>query len=231
MDTDATAPAGQATTRSPAEPESAAAAPEAPGWVEWATVILLSVTTILAAWSAFQASKWSGLMSISFSEANGARIEAARQDGDANRRISVQVGLFSQWIQARATGETEQAEYLVSVFPEPLATAFDAWWATDPANDPEAPRTPFEMPEYAVPEQSAAAAADQRAESEFAEALANNQRADNYTLLAVLFAAVLFFAALSGRARTLPIRYALLGLGMVLFLAAAGLLIAYPKVV
>ena len=208
-----------------------AGASEAPGWIEWATVVLLSVTTIMAAWSAFQASKWSGLMSISFSQATTARIEAARLDGDANRRISVQVGVFSQWIQARATEETEQAEYLVSVFPEPLATAFDAWLATDPANNPEGPRTPFEMPQYQLPEQAEAQAADQRADAKFTEALANNQRGDNYTLLAVLFAAVLFFAALSSRAKAPPIRYAFLGLGTILFVAAAGLLIAFPKVI
>ena len=39
----------------------------------------------------------------------------------------------------------------------------------------------------------------QRADSRFADALRNNQRADNYTILTVIFALVLFFAAASTR--------------------------------
>ena len=63
-------------------------------------VLLLSVTAILAAWTGFQASKWGGAMSISFAEASSARIQAARLDGDANRRQTIQVQLFTQWLQA-----------------------------------------------------------------------------------------------------------------------------------
>ena len=67
----------------------------------------------------------------------------------------------------------------------------------------EEPTTgPFKMKEYVPPGTTEAAAADQRADSRFADALRNNQRADNYTILTVFFALVLFFAAAStGRPR------------------------------
>jgi hypothetical protein len=39
-----------------------------------------------APWTGFQASKWSGAMSISFSQASTARIEATRLEGVANRK-------------------------------------------------------------------------------------------------------------------------------------------------
>ena len=68
-------------------------------------VILLSITAILTAWTAFQSSKWGGAMSISFAQASTARIEAARYDGLANRMTSVQVTLFTQWSQADAEGD------------------------------------------------------------------------------------------------------------------------------
>ena len=43
-----------------------------PDWREMIAVVLLTVTAIVTAWSGFQASKWSGAMSISFSQASKA---------------------------------------------------------------------------------------------------------------------------------------------------------------
>ncbi|HYN57000.1 MAG TPA: hypothetical protein VES03_07365 [Motilibacterales bacterium] len=201
------------------------------GWRDWLVVIVLSVTTILAAWSAFQASKWSGMMSISFSQASSARIEASRLDGDADRVASIQVGLFSQWVRAFADGSQREIEYLQSVFPEPLATAFRAWEAADPQANADVPRTPFAMPEYQIPAEAEAAAADARADAKFTDALAFNQRSDNYTVLTVLFAAVLFFASLTGRARRRTIQNTFLGMALVLLIAASAFLISFPKLV
>lgn len=201
------------------------------GVVDWVVVVLLSVTTILAAWSAFQSSKWSGMMSISFSQASTARIEASRLDGDANRVATIQVGLFSQWVRAFGAGDEREADYLVSVFPEPLATAFTAWEAADPQAHPDVPRTPFAMPEYAIPQEAQAEAADARADAKFAQALTFNQRSDNYTVLTVLFAAVLFFGSLAGRARRRSVQNAFLGMAGLLLLTAVGFLVSFPVLV
>jgi hypothetical protein len=204
---------------------------ERPGFRDWVVVIILSLTTILAAWSAFQSSKWSGMMSISFSQASSARIEASRLDGDANRVATIQVGLFTQWVRAFAAGDEREATYLVGVFPEPLGAAFAAWEAADPKANPEVPRTPFGMPEYAIPSEAEAKAADARADAKFADALAFNQRSDNYTVLTVLFAAVLFFGSLTGRARRRSIQNVFLGMAITLLLVAGAFLISFPKLI
>ena len=201
------------------------------GWRDWTVVIVLSVTTILAAWSAFQASKWSGMMSISFSQASTARIEASRLDGDANRVASIQVGLFTQWVRAFADGDDRETQYLESVFPEPLATAFQAWKAADPQANPDVPRTPFAMPEYRIPAEAQALAADARADGKFTDALAFNQRSDNYTILTVLFAAVLFFGSLTARARRRSVQHVFLGMAIVLLVSATAFLVSFPKLV
>ncbi|HEY7859021.1 MAG TPA: hypothetical protein VIC82_11035 [Candidatus Nanopelagicales bacterium] len=200
-------------------------------WRELVAVVLLSITTILTAWSGFQASKWGGAMSISFSQASSARIEASRDDGDANRRQTIQVALYTQWLEATATNNTRLQSYLSARFPEPLKTAFTAWIATNPKTNPQAPASPFSMPEYKVPELAAASAADARADAKFAEALDYNQRGDNYTLLTVAFASVLFFAAMSGRMQGRRAQWFLLGVGLVMFLGAVSLLLVYPKLV
>jgi hypothetical protein len=200
-------------------------------WRDWVIVTLMSLTTILAAWSAFESSKWSGSMSISFSQASTARIEAARYNGDANRVISVQVGLFTAWANAYSGGDERQTTYLASNFPEPLKSAFDAWLAADPEANAEVPRTPFEMPQYQLADQASADEADERADAKFAEALDSNQTSDNYTILAVLFAVVLFFSALGGRARSASTQGVYLALALGLFVVTAGFLASFPKLI
>ncbi len=200
-------------------------------WRELTAIILLSVTAILTAWCGFQSSKWGGAMSISFSQASSARIEATRLDGVANRKMSIQVALFTQWLDAEQEGATELSGFLVERFPEPLAPAFEAWQAMDPMHNPDAPATPFVMPEYAVPEVAESQQADERADAKFREALTNNQRGDNYTVLTVLYATVLFFAAISGRMRSPRAQTVMLGVGLLGFAVATGFLLSFPRLV
>lgn len=195
--------------------------------VEFIAVVILSITTVLTAWSGFQSSKWGGEMSIAFSEASSARIEAARQQGTANERVATQVGLWTQWVNARGAENEALADFLEGRFPEPLATAQQDWLATDPLTDADA-STPFDMPSYVLPEQTASAEADARADQRFADALVNNQRSDNYTLLTVLFAAVLFFTAMSQRMHKPRSQWLLLGLAIVVGLTGVGLGISFP---
>jgi len=201
------------------------------GWRELIAVILLSVTAIATAWSGFQSSKWGGEMSISFSKASTARIEASRADGNANRQLTIQVQLYTQWIEAYAADDMVLADYLSARFPEPLASAWAAWIALKPQENPDAPASPFEMPEYVQPDAVASKEADARADALFQQALDNNQRGDNYTLLAVVFATVLFFAAVSGRVKRNLSAWFLLGVGLVLFTTATVILVSYPKII
>ncbi|MEU4450163.1 hypothetical protein AB0F44_02480 [Nocardioides sp. NPDC023903] len=200
-------------------------------WRELIAILLLSVTAILTAWTGFQASKWSGAMSISFSQASTNRIEAARMESTANRKLSVQVSLFTQWLQAYQSGDTELTEFLQARFPEPLATVFPGWLDTRPLKDPDAPATPFDMKEYVIPESVDARAADATADRKFRQALRNNQRGDNYTVLTIGFASVLFFAALSERMRRRSAQWALLCIGGVGFVLLAVVLMTFPKMI
>lgn len=73
-------------------------------------------------------------------------------------------------------------------------------------------------------------AKDAEADAKFTEALRNNQRGDNYTLLAVLFAAVLFFTAMSGRPERVRSTWAMLGFGFGLCMVGIVFLVSFPKV-
>jgi hypothetical protein len=225
VSTDQVEESGEVTANPPANRDRAT------GLQEIIAVVLLAVTAILTAWSGFESSKWGGAMSISFSQASSARIEAARHDSDAVTRQAIQVGLFTQWVQAVGANDTKVSDFISARFPEPLATAFKDWVATHPLTNPSAPRSPFDMPSYKIPDRAAAAAADSRADAKFQTALRYNQRGDNYTVLTVLFAVVLFFAAMSTRITSYAVRWVLLGLAIATFLAGTGLLISLPKLV
>ncbi len=194
-------------------------------------VVLLSITAIVTAWTGFQASKWGGAMSISFSQASSSRIVAARFEADANRKLTVQTGLFTQWLQAYQDDDTQLADFLQERFPEPLATAFPIWLDSRPLKNSAAAPTPFDLDEYAIPELDEAAAADARADRKFVQALRYNQRGDNYTVLTIGFAAVLFFGALAGRMRGPTAQLLLLGLGWLGFIVLTVVLLTFPKLV
>jgi hypothetical protein len=193
--------------------------------VELAGVLLIALTAVLTAWTAFESSKWGGVMSIEFSTANATRTESIRQSNLANRQTVVDVSVFTSYVDAVASDDTELADFYAQRFPERLAIAVEAWEATQPLEDPDAPATPFDMPEYVLEAadeanrlETEAAAASQRARDA-------NQRSDNYTITTVFLATVLLLAALSSKVDNPRLQVALLAVALVIF-ATIGIVVA-----
>jgi hypothetical protein len=199
--------------------------------VELVAVVVLAVTAVLTAWTGFQASKWSGEMAISFSRASSARVEAARDAATADAARGYDLDIFGVYVQAVADGDTRLQEFVQTRFTDHFAVAFDAWVAQRPLEDPEAPRSPFALAEYVPPGQQEAAAADARADDLFAQALRNNQRGDDYTLLTVLFALVLFFSAVATRLRSRRSGWVVLSAAVGLLVVGSTVLASFPKIV
>ena len=193
---------------------------------ETIVLIVLSITAVLTAWCGFQSAKWSGEMSVAFSEASSSRIEAARQSGIANAALQADLTIWGVYVQARAQGDTALTTYVEKRFTDHFRVAYRAWIAQ---GEPTA--GPFKMKEYVPPGTTEAAAADQRADSRFAEALVDNERGDNYALLTVLFALVLFFAAASTRLVRPLAQRILLGVAIIFLIAATVILATFPILV
>jgi hypothetical protein len=220
---------GSGITAEEAPENSTEEAPEKPptGHVrETIVLIVLSVTAVLTAWCGFESSKWSGEMSVAFSEASSSRIEAARQSGIANAGLQADLTIWGVYVQARAQGDTALATYVEKRFTDHFLVAYRAWIAQgEPTNGP------FKMKEYVPPGTTEAAAADQRADRRFADALVYNERGDNYALLTVLFALVLFFAAASTRLVRPNSQRILLGVAIIFLIAATVILATFPILV
>ena len=92
--------------------------------------------------------------------------------------------------------------------------AFEAWLATDPKNNPEAPKSPFAMPEYSVSEAQEADRLELEASSTYAKGTEANQNSDDYVLNTVILASVLFLAGVQTRIKSVPVRMIIVILGL-----------------
>ena len=216
------------------ESATAAAAPPAPPrapvsrwrhrpFIEIVAVAMLSVTAILTAWCGFQASKWSGERAIAFAEASAARVEAADADGRANEARLVDLIVYAEWVTATAQGEAALAEQIEERFTPHFAVAFDAWQAGC-----EVEQGPFAMPEYVPPGTAESAERTAVADARFADALEYTERGDDYSLLTVLFALVLFLTAMAQRDIHHVAAWIMLGLAGAIAVGGFILLLTFP---
>jgi hypothetical protein len=207
--------------------------------------ILLSIAAVLAAWTGFQATKWGGVQANSYSQASASRVESSRQSTLAGQQTTIDVISFTQWLQAvQAEGVLAQpagssrpyvpdpnvlSGFLYERFRPEFKVAVDAWIATRPRLNANAPPTPFVMPEYQVAASKDAARLEQQAEDQAASARRANQRSDNYVLMTIMFATVLFFAGISSKMDTFKARVFLLGAATTLLLIAVIIVASFPK--
>jgi hypothetical protein len=196
--------------------------------VELLSAVLLALATVATAWSAYQSRQWTGEQSQAYSHATAARIAENRFAALANRQVQIDVATFIEWVDARQEHRAQLAEFYRERFRDEFKPAFAAWLAARPFNRPDAPSTPFALPQYHLKATSEADRQERRAAAGSERAKEANQRADNYMLAVVLFASALFFAGISTKLHWINARRAVLGLGWVLFLGTAIWLATLP---
>ncbi|MGH8950207.1 MAG: hypothetical protein ACRDX9_02170 [Acidimicrobiia bacterium] len=186
--------------------------------MEIVIVAVLAVAALATAWSSYQASLWDGIQSSNYTQASGSRTSAAQQRTAANQFRLADLSVFENYIDATLEGNQEVADFYFQRFRDEFRVAYDAWIALDPFNNPDAPQSPFPMPEYQLAQDAEAERLEARADTLFAEGEDANAFSDVYTLTTLLFAAVLFFAAISERFeyhRAQVILLILAGIGLV----------------
>ena len=117
-------------------------------WFEIVATVLLAVAAVATAWSSYQSTRWNGESSKASGRTNALRIEAARSQGLAEAQTQVDIATFIQWVDATVNDNDELEQFYSERFRPEFRPAFDAWVATDPLTNPDAPPTPFAMPEY-----------------------------------------------------------------------------------
>lgn len=185
--------------------------------LELAATIVLAIAAILTAWTAFQSSKWGGVQAIKFSEAGAHRTESTRFSTLAGQQALIDINTFTNWLNSLQSdiraGEVESppnaaayeptegtlSGFLFQRFREEFRPAVDAWLDARPFTNPDAPGTPFDMPEYELDASRSAQDLQAAADEASQEARDSNQNSDDYVISAVLAALVLFFAGVSSK--------------------------------
>ena len=180
--------------------------------------IVLALAAVLSAWAAYEATRWSGEQADSYAVSAATRADAGRHGTIASRNLQIDVASFIGWSQAIASDDKRLSTFLAERFRPEFKGAFDAWVALPfqaPAVAP--PGTPFDRPEYQLAEQATADRLTAQADAALLQAQSDNQISDDFVLVAVIFASVLFMAGIASRFSERRIQAGLTALAAALF--------------
>jgi hypothetical protein len=197
-------------------------------WFEPASAILMALATLSTAWCSYQSSKWNGVSSNFATKAARLEQRAAVLDVQDTQIVSIQVTLFTDFINAKVAGNDKLAQFYSDRFPPELRTAYDRWMAQKPLENPKADPHPFVpglyKPRFAEDIRQATADAGR----DGAEAKRTGNVAAQYLSNTVLLAAVLFFAGTSAKFDQRYVRQSSLFFAVAAFLFAASRMLMLP---
>ena len=168
-------------------------------WSEIFETAILTLATVATVWAGYQSGQWSGAQASANVQSISLRVEASELMNSAQQLELVDVALFSNWVNAIAAKDQPRADFYAKRFRAEFQPAFDAWVATKPLQNADAPASPFEMSEYRLALRDKAAEKEQAAADASAEGERAGSIGDQFTLTAVILAGSLLLAGLASR--------------------------------
>ena len=193
-----------------------------------AEAVVLSIVTIIAAWAGYSAAKWGTESSLNLAKASATRVKANRVFQEGLTYRVADLVLFNTWNAAHIAGDKNAMRVARKLFLPNYRIAFDAWLATKPFTNPNAPKGPQAMPEFKIPGVAASRALDNQADAYYARGQLAAETADHYIRVTVILASVLFLVGISTHFPIRRGRYALVAVGMALLLFACQQLLSLP---
>ena len=190
--------------------------------------IVLAFATLATAWSGYQAARWGGVQATAYSQAAALRVESTRASTQAGQLAQVDIGFFINWINAFASEDQQLADFYQDRFRDEFKPAFEAWLATGPIKNPDAPQTPFTMPEYKISLAEKANQLELEAEETFAKGTEANQISDKYILTTVILASVLFLGGIATRFKAMSARWVIIIFSLAILTYGIANIISYP---
>jgi hypothetical protein len=178
-------------------------------WVSIAEAVMLSLVALVAAWSGYSAAKWSTESSLSLAKAAATRNKANLASSQALQIRTLDSVSFNAVVTAYEAHDTRAFALTVKRLRPGYRPAFNAWLATHPLTNPNAPPGPSYMPQYVIPQDAQAKALNAQADSLFTKGENAATTADKYVRLTVLLAAVLFLVGIGSRFPLPAARYGL----------------------
>jgi len=197
-------------------------------WIELVAAFILAAATILAAWSAYQSTRWSGNQANSSAEAGALRAEANRSSSIFAAQVGIDVQLWTLWLEQASIDNQSGMDFVAERFREEFKPAFETWLALVPPGEPP-PGTPFDLEEYVPEEEANAERLLEEADAASVSARESNQLGDNFVLMAVIMASVLFFAGVGTKFKGRGVRLMMITIALVLFTGGLIVILSLPQ--
>ena len=197
-------------------------------WLSIVEALLLSLVAVLAAYSGYAAAKWSTESSVTLAKASADRTKASRADLEGIVTRTLDSASFNAWFIAFVAGNVNDERLAVKRMRPGYLPAFNAWLATNPAHNPNAPAGPAYMPQYVIPQAAKATTYDAQADAAFTKGAEAGSTADKYIRDTVFLATVLFLVGISSHFRIRAARLGLICVGGLLLLFALVQLLGLP---
>jgi hypothetical protein len=189
---------------------------------------VLSIVALLAAWSGDSAAKWGTQASLSLAKASAARTQASLAQIQATQIRTSDSVTFNAAVTAYASHDLKLFDLMLRRMRVGYLPAVHAWLALHPLQNPKAPPDPSYMPQYKIPQEAQAMAANAQADAYIRQGEHAAATVDNYVRLTVLLAAVLFLVGIGSRFPVLVARYGLLALAAALLVVSVVQLLSLP---
>ena len=196
--------------------------------VQIGEAVLLALVTIAAAWAGYSAAKWGTASRIDIAQSSTLRNLATRDDLTAISLRNFDAATFNAWFIAFTLNSPQKEAIAIHRFRPEFLVAFNAWMATDPLHNPDAPPGPTYMPQYKLPAQAQADALDNEASAKFDTGNNAGLVSDKYIRITVFLAAVLFLVGIGSSFQLHGVRYALITFGSVLLIISVVLILQQP---
>lgn len=191
-------------------------------------LLLLSVATVGTAWCSYQAATWGAAAQGAVNRANAASRTAITHQLQSSQLQLLDVLLFSQYVNARATSNEPLARFYADRFRGEAKTAFEAWLATRPLENPAALPHPFVTNLYQPHLLLSAEEAQAEVAREFTTAGEAGRTSRAYILVTVVLASALFCGGTASKFDQSVSRQIVLLLGLGAFLFAVTRLLLLP---
>jgi hypothetical protein len=189
---------------------------------------LLSIVTIVAAWSGYSAAKWGTESSLKLAQASAARTEANRAFQESLTLRVADATTFNAWFAAYLAGDENDMRVAEKRFRPEYRVAFEAWLATDPFTNSDAPAGPQQMPVYKPAGEALSRKLDLQADQLYREGQKAAETGDQYVRTTVILASVLFLVGISTHFPIRAVRFGLIAVGGALLLIAAIAILRLP---
>jgi hypothetical protein len=196
--------------------------------VQICEAVLLALVTLTAAWAGYSAARWGTESRVDIAQASGLGNLATRDDLSAISLRNFDASTFNAWFIAFTLNSPQKEAIAVHRFRPEFLVAFNAWMATDPLHNPNAPPGPTYMPQYKLSQQTQANTLDAESTAKFTAGNDAGLTGDNYVRITVFLAAVLFIVGIGSSFKLPGVRYALVAFGSVLLVFSIVLILQQP---